>query len=95
VSLGSFPGAAVHHSGKKAAAGSRGWSGVRCAGDTEIEVKDFPAGKRCEITKQRDLGNKCERIGFRLDPVTLRNTVSECRTHLDATVIATVGVVSG
>jgi hypothetical protein len=64
----------IHHSGKNAAAGSRGWSGVRCAVDTEIEVTDLPAGKCCEITKQRDLGSNGERIGFRLDVVNLGNT---------------------
>jgi hypothetical protein len=61
----------VHHSGKNAAAGSRGWSGIRAAVDTEIEVTDSPAGKCCEITKQRDLPTKGDRIGFRLDVVTL------------------------
>jgi putative DNA primase/helicase len=61
----------IHHSGKTAAAGARGWSGVRAAVDTEIEVTDSPAGRCAEITKQRDLGTKGERIGFRLDTVTL------------------------
>lgn len=64
----------IHHSGKNAAAGSRGWSGIRAAVDTEIEVTDSPAGKCCEITKQRDLPTKGERIGFRLDVVTLGYT---------------------
>lgn len=31
----------IHHSGKNAAAGARGWSGVRAAVDTEIEVTDW------------------------------------------------------
>ena len=61
----------IHHSGKSAAAGARGWSGVRAAVDTEIEISDSPAGRCCEITKQRDLGTKGERIGFKLDPVAL------------------------
>ena len=61
----------IHHSGKTAANGARGWSGIRAAVDTEIEVSDSPAGRCAEITKQRDLGSKGERIGFRLDPVTL------------------------
>lgn len=61
----------IHHSGKSAAAGARGWSGVRAAVDTEIEVSDSPTGRCCEITKQRDLNTKGERIGFRLDPVAL------------------------
>ena len=61
----------VHHSGKAAAAGARGWSGIRAAVDTEIEVTDGPTGRCAEITKQRDLSTKGERIGFRLDPVHL------------------------
>ena len=63
--------ALIHHSGKSAAAGARGWSGVRAAVDTEIELSDTPAGKCIEITKQRDLSTKGERIGFRLESVTL------------------------
>ena len=61
----------IHHSGKSAAAGARGWSGVRAAVDTEIEISDSPMGRCCEITKQRDLSTKGDRIGFRLDPVAL------------------------
>jgi len=64
----------IHHSGKNAAAGSRGWSGIRAAVDTELEVTDSPTGRCLEITKQRDLPSKGERIGFRLDVVTLGHT---------------------
>lgn len=63
--------ALVHHSGKSAAAGARGWSGVRAAVDTEIELSDSSTGKCIEITKQRDLSTKGERIGFKLEPVAL------------------------
>jgi putative DNA primase/helicase len=64
----------IHHSGKAAAAGARGWSGIRAAVDTEIEISDSPSGRCVEITKQRDLSTKGERIGFRLDVVTLGHT---------------------
>lgn len=64
----------IHHSGKAAAAGARGWSGIRAAVDTEIEISDSPSGRCVEITKQRDLGTKGERIGFKLDVVTLGHT---------------------
>ncbi len=64
----------IHHSGKAAANGARGWSGIRAAVDTEIEVTDSPTGRCAEITKQRDLSTKGERIGFRLDAVTLGTT---------------------
>lgn len=61
----------IHHSGKNAAAGSRGWSGVRAAVDTEMEVTETAQGRCCEITKQRDLSTKGERIGFNLESVNL------------------------
>lgn len=61
----------IHHSGKNAAAGARGWSGIRAAVDTEIEVTDAPQGRCLEVTKQRDVGAKGERIGFRLEAVAL------------------------
>ena len=61
----------IHHSGKVAANGARGWSGVRAAVDSELEVTDSPSGHCLEITKQRDLSTKGERIGFRLDRVVL------------------------
>lgn len=64
----------IHHSGKVSAAGARGWSGIRAAVDTEIEISDSPSGRCVEITKQRDLSTKGERIGFRLDVVTLGPT---------------------
>lgn len=64
----------IHHSGKNAASGARGWSGIRAAVDTEIEVSDSPTGRCVEVTKQRDLGTKGERIGFRLEGVTLGRT---------------------
>lgn len=61
----------IHHSGKNASAGSRGWSGLRAAIDTEVEITDTPTGKCAEITKQRDLPTKGDRIGFRLETVTM------------------------
>lgn len=42
--------ALVHHSGKDAARGARGWSGLRAATDTEIEIRD----KTLSVTKQRE-----------------------------------------
>lgn len=63
----------IHHTGKDAAKGMRGWSGLRAATDTEIEVTvDEATGLRsAEITKQRDLPGKGDRIGFKLVPVHL------------------------
>lgn len=59
----------IHHSGKSAAAGARGWSGVRAAVDVEIEVNDSATGRYAEVTKDRDLGSKGERIGFGLEAI--------------------------
>lgn len=64
----------IHHSGKNAASGARGWSGIRAAVDTEIEVADLPAGRYAEITKDRDLGTKGQRIGFKLHIVEMGKT---------------------
>ncbi len=61
----------VHHSGKDVAKGARGHSSLRAAVDCEIEVTDTPSGRCAEITKQRDLATKGERIGFSLKPVML------------------------
>ncbi|VWX60032.1 conserved hypothetical protein [Burkholderiales bacterium 8X] len=63
----------IHHSGKDAAKGMRGWSGLRAATDTEIEVtSDEATGARvAQITKQRDMGGKGDRIGFRLATVDM------------------------
>jgi hypothetical protein len=63
----------IHHSGKDAAKGARGWSGLRAAIDTEIEVtSDEATGQRvAEITKQRDIPGKGTRIGFRLQTVDM------------------------
>lgn len=63
----------VHHTGKDQARGMRGWSGMRAAIDTEIEVTadDVLGTRAAEITKQRDLPGKGQRLGFRLEVVPL------------------------
>ncbi len=61
----------IHHCGKDTASGARGWSGIRAAIDTEIEVTDTAIGRCAEVTKQRDLGSKGARIGFRLEGLPL------------------------
>lgn len=61
----------IHHSGKAAANGARGWSGIRAAMDTEIEVTDRGASRCAEVTKQRDLSSKGERIGFTLERIEI------------------------
>jgi hypothetical protein len=63
----------IHHTGKDAAKGMRGWSGLRAAVDTELEVtcNEISGTRTLEITKQRDMGGKGDRIGFRLDSVPM------------------------
>lgn len=65
--------ALIHHTGKDSAKGARGWSGLRAATDTEIEVTadDAIGIHAAEITKQRDIPGKGDRIGFRLQVVEL------------------------
>lgn len=63
----------IHHTGKDAAKGMRGWSGLRAAVDTELEVSGADASgiSTVEITKQRDMAGKGTRIGFRLETVAM------------------------
>lgn len=66
----------IHHCGKDAAKGGRGWSGIRAAIDTEIEVVETK-GQRIrsvEITKQRDIEGKGDRYGFTLLPISIGMT---------------------
>lgn len=63
----------VHHCGKDMARGMRGWSGMRAAIDTELEVTvdELTGVRSIEITKQRDLPGKGDRLGFTLQTVML------------------------
>lgn len=60
----------VHHAGKDATKGARGWSGLRAAADTEIEVVRGPAGRAIRITKQKD-GDDLSTWGFELKVIPL------------------------
>lgn len=61
----------VHHTGKDATKGARGWSGLKAAMQTEIEIAVDPQGdRRAKVTKQRD-GEQDIEFGFKLIPVTL------------------------
>lgn len=62
----------IHHSGKDAAKGARGWSGIRAHIDTEIEITENDDGsgaRSAVITKQRELPGKGDAIGFSLKVV--------------------------
>jgi hypothetical protein len=45
----------IHHTGKDESRGARGWSGLRAALDTEIEVSTSGSVHVASVTKQRDL----------------------------------------
>ena len=55
----------IHHSGKDQSRGARGWSGIRAATDTEIEVTKMGNARRAQISKQRD-GEDGLLFGFEL-----------------------------
>lgn len=58
----------VHHSGKDASKGARGWSGVRAAADAELEVVREETGRYVRLSKQKD-GEDDLRWGFDLEVV--------------------------
>lgn len=60
----------IHHAGKDATKGARGWSGLRAAADAEIEVVRKDAERQARITKQKD-GDDGEVFPFRLQAVHL------------------------
>jgi putative DNA primase/helicase len=64
----------IHHNGKDAAKGARGWSGIRAHIDTEIEVVEKDGIRSVTVTKQRELPSKGDTIYFKLDVVEMGTT---------------------
>lgn len=62
----------VHHAGKDAARGARGWSGIKAAADAEIEVirHEDGLGREIRISKMKD-GDDGLRWGFKLDTLVV------------------------
>lgn len=60
----------VHHSGKDATKGARGWSGIKAALDAEIEVVRTAAGRYLRVSKQKD-GDDNGEWGFDLEVVAV------------------------
>lgn len=61
----------IHHCGKDAARGARGWSGLRAATDTEIEVSNMgDLYFQAKPTKQRDYAMG-EPFSYRLDVIEI------------------------
>jgi hypothetical protein len=60
----------VHHSGKDATKGARGWSGLRAGVDTEIEITAAAGQHVATVRKQRE-EERGGQFGFALEVVTL------------------------
>jgi hypothetical protein len=58
----------IHHSGKDASKGARGWSGLRAAADVELEVIRAGDERVISVTKLKNAVDGAE-YGFRLMPV--------------------------
>lgn len=63
----------IHHSGKDASKGARGWSGLRAAADAELEVTRNGDFRALSVTKMKD-GEDGMSMGFKLKTVVLGMT---------------------
>jgi AAA domain len=79
----------IHHSGKDATRGARGWSGLRAAADAEIEVVRNGDYRVASVTKMKD-GSDGESFAFKLKVIPLGHDAdgeeeSSCVVeHIDA-----------
>ena len=60
----------VHHSGKDATKGARGWSGLRAAADTEVEISRVGDMRVATLTKGKDVEDGLQ-WGFKLQQEVL------------------------
>jgi len=60
----------IHHSGKDAAQGARGWSGLRAACDAEFQITQEGDTRAARVTKQKD-GEEGQEYGFKLQVVEI------------------------
>jgi hypothetical protein len=60
----------IHHSGKDATRGARGWSGLRAAADAEIEILRNGDYRTANVTKMKD-GSDGETFAFKLKVIPL------------------------
>lgn len=61
----------IHHSGKDASRGARGWSGIKGALDAEIEITRNGAERTIVVSKLKDGKGEGAQFGFRLLDVPL------------------------
>ncbi len=69
----------VHHTGKDSARGARGWSGLKAAMDTEIEITNTNAGTKAKVTKQKD-GEMGDVFRFDLVPIISKGPDGQTET---------------
>jgi RecA-family ATPase len=60
----------VHHSGKDASKGARGWSGLKAAADVEIEITRLDNCRVARLSKAKDDNDNIE-FGFSLEVVNI------------------------
>lgn len=61
----------VHHSGKDASKGARGWSGIKGAAAAQLEIIRHEDGQREILIEKMKDGRDGDRFGFKLQPVDL------------------------
>lgn len=61
----------VHHSGKDAGRGARGWSGLKAAADVELEVVRVDERRSLSVSKMKDGAGEGMEYAFRLNSVVL------------------------
>lgn len=61
----------IHHSGKDATRGARGWSGIKGAVDVELEVVRSDEARSLTVTKLKDGQGEGKEYAFRLESVVL------------------------
>lgn len=85
----------VHHAGKDASRGARGWSGLKGAMDVEIEVTRHPlTGRAIRLSKSKD-GDEGQAMGFKLGVVQIGidedgDPITSCIVEHMAGAVATV-----
>lgn len=82
----------IHHAGKDTSKGARGWSGLKGAADTELEVARTPGGRAMRASKQKD-GKDGQVWGFDLTEVLL--AVDEDGDPISSCIVAEAPVPAG
>jgi hypothetical protein len=85
----------IHHAGKDASKGARGWSGLKAAADAELEVSRVGTARALRVSKQKD-GDDDLAWGFELHSVVVGTDddlepVTSCAV-IDAPVPAVGGI---